>query len=60
MVLRGSKAGPYGKGYPRGKKTAVGRPPYRRAIPQMAVRLFGGWPARRAYKGRAWRAGVKL
>jgi hypothetical protein len=31
--------GPYGKGYPRGKKTAV--------------RPFGGWPARRAYKGRA-------
>jgi hypothetical protein len=39
-------AGPYGKGYPRGKK--------------MAVRPFGGWPARRAYKGRAWRARLKL
>jgi hypothetical protein len=28
--------------------------------PQTAIRPFGGWPARRAYKGRAWRAGVKL
>jgi hypothetical protein len=42
----GIQAGPYGKGYPRGKK--------------MAVRPFGGWPARRAYKGRAWRARMKL
>jgi hypothetical protein len=31
------KPGPYGKGYPRGKKTAAGRPPCGRATPQMAV-----------------------
>jgi hypothetical protein len=52
--------GLYGKGYPRGKKTAAGRPPCGRATPQTAIRPFGGWPARRAYKGWAWRARVKL
>jgi hypothetical protein len=57
-MQRGS--GPYGVGYPRGKKMAAGRPPCRRATPQTAVRPFGGWPARRAYKGRAWRARMKL
>jgi hypothetical protein len=53
-------AGPYGVGYPRGKKTAGGRPLCGRATPQTAVRPFGGWPARRAYKSRAWRARMKL
>jgi hypothetical protein len=52
--------GPYGKGCPRGKKTAAGRPPCGRATLQTAVRPFGGWPARRAYKGWAWRARMKL
>jgi hypothetical protein len=36
-----SRAGPYGMGYPRRKKTAA-----RRLPPQTAVRTFGGWPAR--------------
>jgi hypothetical protein len=54
------KAGPYGVGYPRGKKMAAGRPPYGRATPQTAVSLFGGWPTRRGYKGQAWRARMKL
>jgi hypothetical protein len=52
--------GPYGVGYPRGKKTAAGRPPCGRATPQTALRPFGGWPAHRAYKGWAWRARMKL
>jgi hypothetical protein len=30
------------------------------AAPQTAVRPVGGWPARRVYKGRAWRARMKL
>jgi hypothetical protein len=47
MVIPGSKTGAYGKGYPRGKKTTAGRPPCGRATPQMAVRPFGWWPARR-------------
>jgi len=46
-------AGPYSMGYPRGKKTAIGHP-------QTAVRPFGGWPARRAYKVWAWQARMKL
>jgi hypothetical protein len=57
---QGVESGPYGVGYPRGKKTAAGRLPTGRAIPQTAVRPFGGWPARRAYKGRAWQARMKL
>jgi hypothetical protein len=44
--------GPYGKGYPRGKKTAAGRPPYGRATPQTAERSFGEWPAHRVGSGR--------
>jgi hypothetical protein len=31
-----------------------------RAIPEMALIPFKGWPAHRAWKGRAWRAQVKL
>jgi hypothetical protein len=40
----GNWNGPYGKGYPRGKKMAAGRTPCGRATPQMAVRPFGGGP----------------
>jgi hypothetical protein len=40
--IRALIAGPYGKGYPRGKKTAAGCPPCGRATPQTAVRPFGG------------------
>jgi hypothetical protein len=47
--FRGGPPGLYGKGYPKGKKTAA---------PQTAVRLFRGWPAYRVYTGRAWWAGV--
>jgi hypothetical protein len=36
--------GPYGKGYPRGNKTASSRPSCRRATPQTAIRPFGGGP----------------
>jgi hypothetical protein len=53
-------SGPYEKGYLMGKKTAAGCPPCGQATPQSAVRLFGGWPARRAYKGRAWQVCMKL
>jgi hypothetical protein len=56
----GSPSGPYGKGYPRGKKTAAGHTPCGQATPQTAVRPFGGWPTHRAYKGRAWRARMKF
>jgi hypothetical protein len=51
---------PYGKGYPRGKMMAAGRPPCGRATPQTALRPFGGWPARRAYKDQAGQAQLKL
>jgi hypothetical protein len=48
-VFSGSVSpGPYGKGYPRGKKTAAGRLTCGRATP------------RRAYKGWAWQGRVKL
>jgi hypothetical protein len=44
-MIRGGNAGPYGVGYPRGKKTAAGRPPNSRkavwgvARPQGVERL---------------------
>jgi hypothetical protein len=37
-------------GSPKQKKSAAGRPPCGPATPKMALRLFQGWPARRAYK----------
>jgi hypothetical protein len=43
-------------GCPKGQKTATGCPPFRWATPEIAIRPFQGWPARRALKGRAWRA----
>ena len=51
-VMPYQDSGLYGKGYPRGKKTATGRPPCGRATPQTAFRPFGGGPARRA--GGLW------
>jgi hypothetical protein len=39
---------------------ATGRPLYRRATLETAIRRFQGCAARRAYTGRAWRARVKL
>jgi hypothetical protein len=60
LIVMTPQPGLYGKGYPRGKKTAAGHPPWGRATPQTVVRPFGGWPARRAYKGWAWRARMKL
>jgi hypothetical protein len=42
LLLRLLLPGPYGKGYPRGMKTAAGCPPCGQATPQTAVRPFGG------------------
>ena len=42
------------------RQIAAGHPLCGWATPQTAVRPFGGWPGRRAYKGRAWRARMNL
>jgi hypothetical protein len=49
--IEGGYTGPYGKGYPRRKKTAAGRQPCGRATPQMAVRPFGGVACPQGVKG---------
>jgi hypothetical protein len=36
------------------------RPPTLQATPEMAARLLQGWPACRAYKGRAWQRVKKI
>jgi hypothetical protein len=45
---RRSDSQAHGVGCPKGLKTSPGHPACKRTTPERAVRLFKGWPARRA------------